>query len=91
MFKLLLRNHEDVNYHILSYFPFLSLNYLSSFRRSHRQMRCMNKDCQYAFAPENEQIPSGLEETITFYEVEEGDETAYPTLPVSRPKLHSKS
>ncbi|XP_047391559.1 putative bifunctional UDP-N-acetylglucosamine transferase and deubiquitinase ALG13 isoform X2 [Sciurus carolinensis] len=52
-----------------------------SFRRSHRQMRCMNKECQYAFAPENGQIPSGLEETITFYEVEEGDETAYPTLP----------
>ncbi|KAG8510674.1 putative bifunctional UDP-N-acetylglucosamine transferase and deubiquitinase ALG13 [Galemys pyrenaicus] len=52
-----------------------------SFRRSHRQMHCMNKECQYGFAPENGQMPRGLEETITFYEVEEGDETAYPTLP----------
>lgn len=53
----------------------------SSFRRSHRQMHCMNKECQYSFAPENGQMPRGLEETITFYEVEEGDETAYPSLP----------
>ncbi|KFO24078.1 UDP-N-acetylglucosamine transferase subunit ALG13 like protein [Fukomys damarensis] len=52
-----------------------------SFRRSHRQMHCMNKECHYGLAPENEQMPSGLEETVTFYEVEEGDETAYPTLP----------
>ncbi|XP_073919443.1 LOW QUALITY PROTEIN: UDP-N-acetylglucosamine transferase subunit ALG13 [Castor canadensis] len=51
-----------------------------SFRRSQRQMHCMNNECQYGFAPENGQMPSGLEETITFYEVEEGDETAYPTL-----------
>ncbi|XP_061265477.1 putative bifunctional UDP-N-acetylglucosamine transferase and deubiquitinase ALG13 isoform X4 [Bos javanicus] len=49
-----------------------------SFRRSHRQMHCMNKECQFSFAPE---MPRGLEETITFYEVEEGDETAYPALP----------
>uniref|UniRef100_A0A8C5V040 UDP-N-acetylglucosamine transferase subunit ALG13 n=1 Tax=Microcebus murinus TaxID=30608 RepID=A0A8C5V040_MICMU len=52
-----------------------------SFRRSHRQMHCLNKECQYGYAPENGQMPRGLEETITFYEVEEGDETAYPTLP----------
>lgn len=41
----------------------------------------MNKECHYGFAPENGQMPSGLEETVTYYEVEEGDETAYPTLP----------
>ncbi|XP_036125948.1 putative bifunctional UDP-N-acetylglucosamine transferase and deubiquitinase ALG13 [Molossus molossus] len=52
-----------------------------SFRRSHRQMHCVNKECQYSFAPENGQMPRGLEETITFYEIEEGDETAYPALP----------
>ncbi|KAB0344419.1 hypothetical protein FD754_021345 [Muntiacus muntjak] len=52
-----------------------------SFRRSHRQMHCMNKECQFSFASENGQMPRGLEETITFYEVEEGDETAYPALP----------
>nr|KAF6434953.1 hypothetical protein HJG63_000579 [Rousettus aegyptiacus] len=51
-----------------------------SFRRSHRQMHCMNKECQYSFAPENGPIPRGVEETITFYEIEEGDETAYPAL-----------
>ncbi|KAM8753143.1 LOW QUALITY PROTEIN: UDP-N-acetylglucosamine transferase subunit ALG13 [Rhynchonycteris naso] len=52
-----------------------------SFRRSQRQMHCMNKGCQYSFAPEHGQMPRGLEETITFYEIEEGNETAYPTLP----------
>ncbi|XP_021573475.1 putative bifunctional UDP-N-acetylglucosamine transferase and deubiquitinase ALG13 [Carlito syrichta] len=53
-----------------------------SFRRSHshRQMHCMNKECQYGFGPENGQTPRGLEETISFYEVKEGDETAYPSL-----------
>lgn len=54
-------------------------------------MHCMNNECQYGFAPENGQMPSGLEETITFYEVEEGDETAYPTLSVSTSKFHSKN
>lgn len=47
-----------------------------SFRRSHRQMHCMNKGCQYGFAPEN-----GVEETVTFYALEEGNETAYSSLP----------
>ncbi|KAM5221493.1 LOW QUALITY PROTEIN: UDP-N-acetylglucosamine transferase subunit ALG13 [Ctenodactylus gundi] len=51
-----------------------------SFRRSHRQIHCMNKNYQYGFAPEGGQMPSGLEETVSFYEVE-GGETAYPTLP----------
>lgn len=51
-------------------------------------MHCMNKDCQYGFVPENGQIPRSLEETVTFYEVEEGDDTAYPTLPVSGSKLY---
>ncbi|KAB0389195.1 hypothetical protein E2I00_007243, partial [Balaenoptera physalus] len=50
-------------------------------RRSHRQMHCMNKECQFSFVPENGQMPRGLAETITYYEVEEGNETAYPTLP----------
>ena len=51
-------------------------------------MHCMNKECQFSFAPE---MPRGLEETITFYEVEEGDETAYPALPVSSSKFYSQS
>lgn len=54
-------------------------------------MQCVNKECQYSFAPENGHMPRGLEETITFYEIEEGDETAYPTLPVSSLKIYSKS
>ncbi|KAK7804941.1 hypothetical protein U0070_015128 [Myodes glareolus] len=44
-------------------------------RRSHRQMHCMNKECQYGFVPKN-----GVEETVTFYALE-GNETAYSTLP----------
>ncbi|XP_030064864.1 putative bifunctional UDP-N-acetylglucosamine transferase and deubiquitinase ALG13 isoform X1 [Microcaecilia unicolor] len=51
-----------------------------SYSRSRRQMHCLNKECQYGFAPGNGEEPRGLEETITFYEIEEGDETAFPAL-----------
>ncbi|XP_048191558.1 LOW QUALITY PROTEIN: putative bifunctional UDP-N-acetylglucosamine transferase and deubiquitinase ALG13 [Perognathus longimembris pacificus] len=57
-----------------------NISYRSRSFRRHRQMHCMNKECQYGFAP-GYQIPGGLEETITYYEVAEGNETAYPTLP----------
>ncbi|XP_074864231.1 UDP-N-acetylglucosamine transferase subunit ALG13 [Carettochelys insculpta] len=52
-----------------------------SYSRSRRQMQCVNKECQYGFVPENGEEPQGLEETITFYEIEEGDEAAFPALP----------
>ncbi|KAM6426969.1 UDP-N-acetylglucosamine transferase subunit ALG13-like isoform 1-T1 [Liasis olivaceus] len=52
-----------------------------SYSRSRRQMQCVNKECQYGFAPENGEEPQGLEETITFYEIEEGDDTSFPALP----------
>lgn len=46
-------------------------------------MQCVNKECQYGFVPENGEEPQGSEETITFYEIEEGDETSFPALAVS--------
>lgn len=46
-------------------------------------MQCVNKECQYGFVPDNGEEPQGLEETITFYEIEEGDDTTFPALPVS--------
>ncbi|XP_025033829.1 UDP-N-acetylglucosamine transferase subunit ALG13 isoform X1 [Pelodiscus sinensis] len=52
-----------------------------SYSRSRRQMQCVNKECQYGFVPETGEEPQGLEETITFYEIEEGDEAAFPALP----------
>ncbi|OXB75410.1 UNVERIFIED_CONTAM: hypothetical protein H355_010612 [Colinus virginianus] len=52
----------------------------SSYSRSRRQMQCVNKECQYGFVPENGEEPRGSEETITFYEIEEGDETSFPAL-----------
>ncbi|XP_075018807.1 UDP-N-acetylglucosamine transferase subunit ALG13-like [Calonectris borealis] len=55
----------------------------SSYSRSRRQMQCVNKECQYGFVPENGEEPQGPEETITFYEIEGEDDTAFPTLPVS--------
>ncbi|XP_075018805.1 UDP-N-acetylglucosamine transferase subunit ALG13 [Calonectris borealis] len=54
-----------------------------SYSRSRRQMQCVNKECQYGFVPENGEEPQGPEETITFYEIEGEDDTAFPTLPVS--------
>uniref|UniRef100_A0ABM5EWB5 UDP-N-acetylglucosamine transferase subunit ALG13 n=1 Tax=Pogona vitticeps TaxID=103695 RepID=A0ABM5EWB5_9SAUR len=52
-----------------------------SYSRSRRQMQCINKECQYGFSPEAGEDPQGLEETITFYEIEEGDDTSFPPLP----------
>ncbi|XP_061455026.1 putative bifunctional UDP-N-acetylglucosamine transferase and deubiquitinase ALG13 [Rhineura floridana] len=54
-----------------------------SYSRSRRQMQmqCVNKECQYGFSPENGEEPQGVEETITFYEIEEGDDTTFPALP----------
>ncbi|KAG2464022.1 OTUD4 protein, partial [Polypterus senegalus] len=53
----------------------------SSYSRSRRQMHCVNKECQFTFVPENGEESQGMEGTITFYEIEEGDETAFPPLP----------
>ncbi|XP_075619559.1 UDP-N-acetylglucosamine transferase subunit ALG13-like [Balearica regulorum gibbericeps] len=52
-----------------------------TYNRSRRQMQCVNKECQYGFVPGNEEEPQGPEETITFYEIEGEDDTAFPTLP----------
>uniref|UniRef100_A0A8C2U564 N-acetylglucosaminyldiphosphodolichol N-acetylglucosaminyltransferase n=1 Tax=Coturnix japonica TaxID=93934 RepID=A0A8C2U564_COTJA len=54
-----------------------------SYSRSCRQMQCVNKECQYGFVPENGEEPQGSEETITFYEIEEGNETSFPALAVN--------
>lgn len=46
-------------------------------------MQCVNKECQYGFSSENGEEPPGVEETMTFYEIEEGDDANFPALPVS--------
>ncbi|PKU42979.1 bifunctional udp-n-acetylglucosamine transferase and deubiquitinase alg13 [Limosa lapponica baueri] len=53
----------------------------NSYSRSRRQMQCVNKECQYGFVPGNGEEPQGPEETITFYEIEGEDDTAFPNLP----------
>ncbi|KAM9274266.1 UDP-N-acetylglucosamine transferase subunit ALG13-like [Morus bassanus] len=52
-----------------------------SYSRSRRQMQCVNKECQYGFVPESGEEPQGPEESITFYEIEGEDDTAFSTLP----------
>ncbi|KAM9537957.1 UDP-N-acetylglucosamine transferase subunit ALG13-like isoform 2-T2 [Guaruba guarouba] len=52
-----------------------------SYSRSCRRMQCVNKECQYGFVPGNGEQPQGPDETITFYEIEGEDNTAFPTLP----------
>uniref|UniRef100_A0A672U4A1 Uncharacterized protein n=1 Tax=Strigops habroptila TaxID=2489341 RepID=A0A672U4A1_STRHB len=54
-----------------------------SYSRSCRQMQCVNKECQYGFVPGSGEEPQGPEETITFYEIEGEDDTAFPPLPVT--------
>ncbi|XP_054851781.1 putative bifunctional UDP-N-acetylglucosamine transferase and deubiquitinase ALG13 [Eublepharis macularius] len=64
-------------YHSYDNFSYRSRSY----SRSRRQMQCVNKECQYGFAAETGEEPQGLEETITFYEIEEGDDTTFPAPP----------
>ncbi|XP_041750349.2 putative bifunctional UDP-N-acetylglucosamine transferase and deubiquitinase ALG13 isoform X7 [Coregonus clupeaformis] len=49
-----------------------------SFRR---QMHAINKECQFSYVPEAGEEARDMEGTITFYEIEEGDETTFPPLP----------
>ncbi|XP_061103515.1 putative bifunctional UDP-N-acetylglucosamine transferase and deubiquitinase ALG13 isoform X1 [Conger conger] len=49
--------------------------------RSRRQMHSVNKECQFSFVPEAGEDAQDLEGNITFYEIEEGDEAAFPPLP----------
>ncbi|KAM9227534.1 UDP-N-acetylglucosamine transferase subunit ALG13-like [Leptosomus discolor] len=52
-----------------------------SYSRSRRQMQSVNKECQYGFVPGSGEEPQGPEETITFYEIEGEDDSAFPALP----------
>ncbi|XP_021474550.1 putative bifunctional UDP-N-acetylglucosamine transferase and deubiquitinase ALG13 isoform X4 [Oncorhynchus mykiss] len=49
--------------------------------RSRRQMHAVNKECQFSYVPEADEEAQDMEGTITFYEIEEGDETPFPPLP----------
>uniref|UniRef100_A0A8C8GCC4 UDP-N-acetylglucosamine transferase subunit ALG13 n=1 Tax=Oncorhynchus tshawytscha TaxID=74940 RepID=A0A8C8GCC4_ONCTS len=56
-------------------------NYSFRSRRSRRQMHAVNKECQFSYVPEADEEAQDMEGTITFYEIEEGDETPFPPLP----------
>uniref|UniRef100_A0A8C9V877 ubiquitinyl hydrolase 1 n=1 Tax=Scleropages formosus TaxID=113540 RepID=A0A8C9V877_SCLFO len=56
-------------------------NYSYRSRRSRRQMHSVNKECQFSFVPEASEDPPDMEGTITFYEIQEGDEPTFPPLP----------
>uniref|UniRef100_A0AAY4A2E7 ubiquitinyl hydrolase 1 n=1 Tax=Denticeps clupeoides TaxID=299321 RepID=A0AAY4A2E7_9TELE len=49
--------------------------------RSRRSRRSLNKECQFSFVPDGAEETQDTESTITFYEIEEGDENAFPPLP----------
>ena len=80
--KLKLSNETKVKLQIVMILNLLSC-FQSSYSRSRRQMQCVNKECQYGFVPGSGEEPQGPEETVTFYEIEGEDDTAFPTLPVS--------
>ncbi|XP_041052120.1 putative bifunctional UDP-N-acetylglucosamine transferase and deubiquitinase ALG13 [Carcharodon carcharias] len=46
----------------------------SCYSRSRKPIQYVNKDCQFGYIPENEEEPRATEETVTFYEIEEGNE-----------------
>ncbi|KAG8448240.1 hypothetical protein GDO86_015367 [Hymenochirus boettgeri] len=51
-----------------------------SYSRSRRQMACINKECQFGYVPDRDEEPRGLEETLSYYEIDEGEESAFPSL-----------
>uniref|UniRef100_A0A3P8ZHW8 ubiquitinyl hydrolase 1 n=1 Tax=Esox lucius TaxID=8010 RepID=A0A3P8ZHW8_ESOLU len=55
-------------------------NYSFRSRRSRRPMHPIN-ECQFSYVPEAGEEAQDMEGTIPFYEIEESDETAFPSLP----------
>ncbi|XP_067852845.1 putative bifunctional UDP-N-acetylglucosamine transferase and deubiquitinase ALG13 [Heptranchias perlo] len=51
-----------------------------SYSRSRRPIQYVNKDCQFGYIPENAEEPRAIEETVAFYEIEEGNEPAFPAV-----------
>ncbi|XP_063793393.1 putative bifunctional UDP-N-acetylglucosamine transferase and deubiquitinase ALG13 isoform X1 [Pseudophryne corroboree] len=51
-----------------------------SYTRSRRQMPCVNKECQFRFVPDRDEEQRGMDDTITYYEIDEGEEAAFPSL-----------
>lgn len=45
-------------------------------------MQSVNKECQFSFVPESGEEAQDLEESITFYEMEESDENAFSPIAV---------
>ncbi|XP_067903082.1 putative bifunctional UDP-N-acetylglucosamine transferase and deubiquitinase ALG13 [Heterodontus francisci] len=52
----------------------------SSYSRSRKPIQYVNKDCQFGYIPENEEEPRAIEETVAFYEIEEGNEPGFPVV-----------
>ncbi|XP_078402297.1 UDP-N-acetylglucosamine transferase subunit ALG13-like [Cetorhinus maximus] len=50
------------------------------YSRSRKPIQYVNKDCQFGYMPENEEEPRATEETVTFYEIEEGNEPTFPVV-----------
>ncbi|XP_066501529.1 putative bifunctional UDP-N-acetylglucosamine transferase and deubiquitinase ALG13 isoform X7 [Hoplias malabaricus] len=52
-------------------------NYCFKSRRSRRQLHSVNKDCQFSFVPDPGEEAQDMEGTMTFYEMEEADESSF--------------
>ncbi|XP_072450766.1 putative bifunctional UDP-N-acetylglucosamine transferase and deubiquitinase ALG13 [Chiloscyllium punctatum] len=51
-----------------------------SYSRSRKPVQYVNKDCQFGYITESEEEPRATEETVTFYEFEEGNEPTFPVV-----------
>lgn len=59
---------------------------LCMYRSRRRQMHSLNKEC-LSCVPEPGEETQDIEGSITFYEIEETDESAFPPIPVRHPVL----
>ncbi|XP_048400804.1 putative bifunctional UDP-N-acetylglucosamine transferase and deubiquitinase ALG13 [Stegostoma tigrinum] len=55
-------------------------NFTYRSRRSRKPIQYVNKDCQFGYVTENEEEPRATEESVSFYEIEEGNEAPFPVV-----------
>ncbi|XP_076028221.1 putative bifunctional UDP-N-acetylglucosamine transferase and deubiquitinase ALG13 [Genypterus blacodes] len=56
-------------------------NYAFRSRRTRRLAAALNKECQFGFAADTGEEPTELEGAITYYQLDNGNDTVYPPLP----------
>lgn len=64
----------------------VSSHYICWLSRSRRQLAAaLNKECQFSFSEAVEE-PDDLDAAMAYYQLDDGNDTVFPPLPVREPK-----